>query len=153
MELFRKGVAPSDVATQYPAIPLGTLKTWCRKVNQSSDGFKSSFKSTAVESIEKPLAVEVVSSPGNPPRLAALPTAESDYWHARRVAVEILRDRATPAPTRVQAVSAVAKLLELERDLPKHILEQRTETGLDDERKPLHDMDAAELAKRYREAL
>ena len=84
--------------------------------------------------------------------VAVLPSQQSDYWTARKEAVRLIQT-ADQEYVKLGAISALCKLLELEHSLPTHIIEQRTNVSIADERANLKDASVQEIARRYKEAL
>lgn len=172
-EIFRwlgSGLKPSEVCAKYPDIPTATVYAWRKEWQLSADSRidegNSRIDGDNSRIAAKSVTVEVVESgPSNgkvlPPqkkknqveRLAALPSKESDYWRIRREAVAMSTSASTPDYVRVQAIAATCKLLELERDLPQHIIEQQTEQSVSDERDRVRDQSVGDIAKQYKEAM
>lgn len=107
------------------------------------------------EENKKPSVAEPLEKKGKPraPSIKSLPTRQSDYWLIRTQAVMLATHENVPHYVQVQAIQSAAKLLELERDLPKHIIEQQSEQRVDDERDRIANESTSDIAKRYKEAM
>lgn len=167
---FGSGLKPSEVREKYPAIAKTTIYDWHKEwrsldYSSSNSGILGTNSVSDSGMAATPVSVEIVSdnvqlaiphiiSGTNKKRsISALPTKHSDYWRVRREAVSIATDPTVAKYVQVQAIAATCKLLELERDLPKHILEQQSETTIENSRDRIRDQPLNEIAKEYREAM
>lgn len=150
-ELVESGATIAEVRQRFPELPEGTAKTWVRVFKTQ---IKSEIKSDS-ESDETNGAIavkaEVVSST---PKLVSLPAGEeSDYQLARRTVRAVLKSSEAAPHTKILAVGALAKLIEMRYNLPAHILDETTKSTLDEQRDRIRNLPPDEITRRYREAL
>jgi transposase len=152
--LFENGATFKEVAERFPDMPEGTIKTWKREFHRRLDDALDHGDLNPNQISDIIVAEVCPEEEPVRPKLVSLPSAEeSDYQLARRTARRLLRDESVNPHTKVMAIGALARLIEMRYSLPAHILEETTQSNAHTERDRLRDLDAAELARRYREAL
>lgn len=152
-DLLRTGAKPIEVLQRYPQLKKSTVYDWAKEFRITAALIPELPELESENSEAIAVNVEVVSTTpqGN---LVGLPTREeSDYQLARKTIRNVLKSESTPPHTKVIAVGALTKLIEMRYNLPAHILDETTKSTLDEQRDRIRNLPPDEITRRYREAL
>ncbi len=167
-DLLRRGAKPSEVLDRYPGIPMGSIKTWAKKIRDESGsnvrsirpGFKTEIQPGGETDGNEARSVvcEVVSDESDQDagkKIVRLPSgSESDFSLVRKEMRAILRDKNAKPYAKAIAGNLLLKSVEMRANLPASVLEETPEATLEQERRDLRESKSAEdLAREYREML
>jgi hypothetical protein len=153
--LLLKGATAREVRDRYPQIPKTTIYSWIGELKRSqSDNDCAIVQQSAQEEPKDEVYSVVAEVVADCSKVTPLPSREeSDYQLARRVCREVARDKANPPHTRILAVGALAKLVEMRFSLPSTVLDGVEEKSLKEELKESYQRSPEELERRFREIL
>lgn len=161
--LFSEGWSVAQVRQKFPAVAIGTLKTWKHSLDKTKtsvlkpQNLVSKPQAIDDDSEAQSVICEVVSeNPDQDPskKIVRLPTgAESDFSLVRKEMRAILRDKSAKPYAKAIAGGLLLKAVEMRATLPANVLDEVQETTVQHERKALASKSAEELAQQYRELL
>lgn len=161
-ECFDKGMKFSSICKLLPDVPEGTIKTWRRKWKAdggSSKAEEKTAKENAKRKASEPKAVkaevvelEVIEGGKFRSSVTRLPTIDSPAF---TIAEYTLKELALSGPEalRVQAARGLLDVVKIRAVIPIHSLAEESQSTLDNEYEDMNDLEPAELARLYREAL
>jgi hypothetical protein len=161
---FSKGAKPKDAIERF-GVPSATAYIWFRDFQQNPslpnrilESFQNSRKN--LESYET-VDSEFVPLPHPPQSINNALAIQEDsrkndssnltnFQLAEKTLRAIASDEDQPGAVRVQACLGLMRLIQMQVELPKHILEGKEQDSVASERKKLEGMSAEELAREYK---
>jgi hypothetical protein len=157
VQAFQEGKSGAELV-EFFEIPKSTIYDWLAEFrkSQKQEKDKPTTPKKVSEKSSKLVPVEVL-----PQSLTVIDGGKaledlsdlSDFQLARQVLRGMAQNPDTRDASRIQASLALARLVQLEAELPKHVLEGKEQSSIASERKKLEGLSAEELAREYQREL